>query len=421
MLVQKFRKLVSGAYLRNVGWMAAAEASNRVIRLGSTVILARVFSTQDYGLMAIIFTASDLAQVFMLRGGVGAKIIQVDGDNLSPVCNTAYWLNWISCGVIFLVQSAIAFTLPYFSHDSSVTWPLFFAGLSYLTYPLFTVPLVLMEREHRFKDVARFNVIISLATNVITATLVLAGMGIWAIVLAMLLASPVWIFLTWRAHSWRPPMRFRLEQWQDVLGFGSNLLVNSLLSKVRANVDYLLVGRFLGIEALGLYYFAFNAGSGITMSILNTFMSPLYPFICEVREDYYQFRQRYSKGIKQVSLALIPMIVLQVALAPVYVPIVFGEKWIPAIPILMLVSLSVIPRIYAWSSTLLLSAINKTKISLKISFIFTSVFIAAILATVQQGIVWVALAVCLANFLISLPISLWVHIFVFRKQRFKDA
>lgn len=417
-MVTKFKQILSSVYVRNVGWMAGAEIANRIIRLSSTVVLARMFSPQDYGLMAIIYTIFDFVNVFIMRGGIGSKIIQADEQDLKVICNTAYWLNWITCGSVFIIQCIIAFLIPVFSQNDRLTVPICLIAFTYLTYPLYITHFTLIERENKFKLAAICNVIISLITNLLTATLALLGMGIWAIIIAMLIAAPFWIILTWKFHPWRPPLHFTLEKWREIFGFGSNLLLNDLLNRLRANVDYLIVGKYLGIEALGMYYFAFNAGSGITISILNTFMSPLYPYICAVRNDYWQLRQRYFSSLKKVSLILVPIILLQASLAPIYVPIVFGEKWIPAIPILILICLSVIPRIYSWAAILLLNSINKTAISLRISIFFTTIFTLLIFAVVQRGTIWVAWAIFISNFFILLPIAFWANRFALRKHYF---
>ena len=420
-MVIRLKQILSGAYLRNVGWMASAEIANRIIRLLSIVVLARMFSPQDYGLMAVIYTISDFFQVFTLRGGIGSKIIQANEQDLQAICDTAYWLNWIVCGSLFLIQSAIAILLPYFGYEPRITVPLCLLAFTYLAYPLFVIHLILLERENRFKATAVCNVIISLVSNLVTATLVLLGMGIWAIVWSMLFTTPVWIILTRKFHPWRPPLRFSLERWREVLGFGSNLLINDLLNRVRAYVDYLIVGKYLGVEALGLYYFAFNGGSGITLSILNTFMSPLYPYICAAKHDYGQFKQRYFSSLKKVSIILVPIVLLQASLAPIYVPIIFGRKWTPAIPVLILICLSVIPAIYSWAALLLLNAIDKTRISLYISMTSTTVFILSILAVVQNGIIWVAAAVFLNSLIVSAIVIFWTHRFVLRRQNFVKA
>ncbi len=418
MFIVRLQKALSGAYIRNVGWMAGAEIANRLIRLASTVILARMFSPQDYGLMAIIYTVSDFFQVFTLRGGVGSKIIQADKQDVKAICNTAYWLNWIVCGSLFIIQCVVALVLPYFSEDRTLTLPLIAVAFTYLAYPLFTIHLTLIERENRFQAVAICNVLVSLVSSVVTATLVLMGMGIWSIIWSMISTFPIWIILTWKYQTWRPPLRFDLERWREVLDFGGNLLVNELLIKFRTNVDYLIVGRYLGVEALGMYYFAFNAGSGITMSILNTFMSPMYPYICTVRNDYWQFKERYFSSLKKVTVILVPIILLQAFLAPIYVPIVFGSKWISAIPVLILICLSVIPIIYGWAASLLLNSINKPRISLQISLVFTTILVISLFAVVKHGIVWVASTVFLSQLILTSLATIWINRFALNQKHF---
>ncbi|MBD2531224.1 lipopolysaccharide biosynthesis protein [Nostoc flagelliforme FACHB-838] len=414
MLIARLQKTLSGKYIRNVGWMASAEIANRLIRLASTVILARMFSPQDYGLMAIIYTICDFFQVFTLKGGVGAKIIQADEQDVKTICNTAYWLNWITCGSLFIIQCLVAFLLPYFSQDQTLTLPLFAVAFTYLAYPLFVTHLTLIERENRFKATATCNVVIAIVSSIITATFALLGMGIWAIIWPMLLTAPIWIIITWKYHPWRPPLRFTLERWREILGFSGNLLINDLLNRVRLNIDYLIVGKYLGIETLGLYYFAFNAGSGITNSILYTFMLPLFPYICEVKNNYAQFKERYFGSLRRTSAILIPIILLQASLSPIYVPIIFGEKWIPAIPVLILVCLSNIPKIYSWASYLLLNAVDKTRISLMIDSTFTLIFIISIVLLVNKGIFWVAFVVLFSNLALAAFVP-WINKFAFGK------
>lgn len=418
MFIARLQKVLSGAYVRNVGWMAGAEIANRIIRLASTVILARMFSPQDYGLMAIIYTLADFFQVFTLKVGVGSKIIQADEQDVKAICNTAYWLNWITCGSLFIIQCIVAFLLPYFDQDQNLTLPLVAVAFTYLAYPLFVIHLTLIERENRFKATAICNVVVSLVSSIVTATCALLGMGIWSIIWPMILTSPIWVLFTWKYHSWRPPLRFTLERWQEIFGFGSNLLVDELLNKVRANVDYLIVGKYLGVEALGMYYFAFNAGSGITISILNTFMSPMYPHICAAKNDYWQFKERYFSSLKKVTVILVPLILLQASLAPIYVPIIFGSKWIPAIPVLILICLSVIPRIYAWAASLLLNAINKPRITLQISLVFTTIFIISLLTVVKAGILWVASTVFLSHLIILSISTIWINRFALNQKHF---
>lgn len=407
--MHKFKHILSSQFIRNVGWLGGAELINRVFRLATTVTLARTFSPQDYGLVAVVYTVMDFSNVFTLRGGIAAKIIQADEQDVKTICDTAYWLNWILCSSLFIIQCSAAFVLaPYFS-NSKIILPLCTVACIYLMLPLFTIHSALIERENRLKITAICNATQSIFSNLITVILALLGMGVWSVVWAMVLTTPIWIVVNWKNHSWRPTKYFQLERWQEILHFGKNLLLLEFLNKLRMNLDYLVIANFLGIEALGIYFFAFNAGLGISMNVINTFMSALFPYICAVRSDYTQFKQRYFSSLRKIALVVVPLILAQSLLAPLYVPIIFGQKWVVAIPVLIMICLSVIPRTFAWTVSLLLNAIDKTHIRLYVDIVFTVVFAVSIVLAVNWGIFWVAAAVLLSHVLILPPFIIWAH------------
>lgn len=421
MILNKVKLLLSGQFMQNVGWLGTAELANRIFRLGTTVTLARMFSSQDYGAMAVVYTIFEFANVLTMRGGIGAKIIQADEQHLQVICNTSYWLNWILCGSIFLLQCAAAYPIAKFYNNEQLIFPICALALMYLMFPLFMVNAALIERENRLKITALCNAMQSFIANSVTVAFAILGMGVWAIVWSMVLSTPVWIIITWRNNSWRPPKYFTLERLREVIHFGKNMLGIELLHRVRSNLDYLIIGRLLGMNALGIYYFAFNAGSGITMNVVTALISALYPYICAVRGDFIQLKTRYFSSFKRIMLIVVPIVSLQSILAPLYVPIIFGQKWVTAIPILIIICLSVLPRAWAWTNSILLNAIDKTQINLYISIGYTAFFGVAILIAAQWGIFWVAVAVLVSN-LIFVPISaLWTYRYVFNKDKYSGS
>lgn len=405
--IEAIKHKFSGRYIRNVGWLGGAELFNRLFRLGTTVTLARLFTTEDYGLMAFIYTTFELASVFTLKHGISAKIIQADRQDLDTICNTSYWLNWIVCGSIFIGQCLAAFPLAYFYQNERILLPLCVSAIVYLIMPWFMVHSALIERENRLKITAICNAAQSFISNLAIVVLVLLGAGIWAIVWSMILSMPVWIYVTWKYHPWRPPTRFTCEKWREIVQFGKNILGVEILGKLRMNIDYLLVGKFLGVEALGLYFFAFNAGSGITTNVVYAFTSALFPHLCEVRHDRDRLKQQYYSSLKSIAFTIVPLVICQSSLSPFYVPIVFGQKWVTAIPILIMVCLSVIPRTFSWAASMLLNSVGRTQLNLYLDLIFTIIFTCSILVAVNWGVYWVAAAVLISHAMVLPCFTVW--------------
>lgn len=416
-LSSKIRKKFSSQFIRNVGWLGLSELVPRILRLGVVVVLSRFLNSYDYGLIAILLAVSEITRVFM-DFGVSAKIIQADDENVEELSNSGYWLNWVIFVSLFFIQSLIAFPVSWFYNDSQLILPICFGGLPYLIWPLSAVKNALIQRENRLKITAIHNAVQNSLSYLLSALFASQHFGLWSIVLSGVLVTPVGVVIYNLNHDWKPTSGFTTHRWGELISFGKNILGGHLLGAVRNNLDYLIVGRFLGIEQLGIYFFGFNAGLGISLSIINALGTAIFPYLCEARSEVAKFKQRYLNGLKTIAFVIIPLVLLQVSLAPIYVPILFSPKWVVAIPVLMLICLSAIPRPFADAAAQLLVAVNKPHLVLRWDILFSILFLAALLIGVQWQAVGVAAAVLIVH-LVAMPLfTLWATYSVFPKLKY---
>jgi teichuronic acid exporter len=412
-LIQKF----DSPFLRNLRWLGLSGGVIRITRLLTTIVLARFLSSHDYGLAAIVLTINDLIRVFT-RNGIGARLIQVQEEKLESMSQAAYWLNWTIAISLFVIQCLLSAPLAWFYHDSSLILPICAIALGLLLIPHGLVQAALIQRENRLKVVAIVEMLQFSTDNILCLVFAIAGWGMWAIILPKILVPPIWVYVMLKNHSWRPKGHFNTQYWGELMSFARNVLGVELLNTLRGNLDYMIVGAFLSVEALGIYYFAFNAGLGVSIGIITSIKSALLPHLCNARSDLVQFKQRYFSSLKTIAIAILPLVALQSSLAPFYVPLVFGEKWIPAIPVLILICLSAIPRPFADSASQLLLAVDKPQIDLVWNVIFTILFAIALLIGVRWQSFGVAAAVLLIH-LICLPLfTTWATRYVFKKLSF---
>ena len=416
MMINKLKQKLSGQFIRNVSWLGGAELANRIFRLGTTFTLARMFSPHDYGLISVVLTTYEFTTVFTLRYGIGAKIIQADEQDLKVICDTSYWLNWILCSLLFIIQCIAAFPIAWFYKDNQVIVPICVLALVYLMLPFFMVQSALIQRENRLKITALCNVTQSILSNILTVSLALFGLGMWAVVLSTVLTTPVWIVINNMNHPWRAPKLLKLNRWQEITNYSKDLLGVELLGKVRGNIDYLIIGRFLGIDALGIYYFAFNAGLGISQNVMGAFTSALFPHLCAVRGNFQQLKDKFFNSLKSTAVIVVPLIFIQSSLAPFYVPIIFGQKWVTAVPILVLICLSALPLPLANATYLLLKAVGATQIVLYWNLIYTVLFAISLLVAVKWGILGVAASVLICQLMSQSIFSIWAIRYVFSKN-----
>lgn len=374
-------------------------------------MLARTLESSEYGLMAILYVFLEFSQVFIWHG-VTAKIIQADEKDLQEICNTAYWINWSVCLLAFSIQCGIAYPVSQLYSSPQLFWPLCLAATTYLIVPFFLVKASLLERAGRMKEVAFINAAQSTTSNLMIIVLVMLGWGIWAIATSISLSTLVWLVVNFRESSWSFPKKVTFDKWKEIAGYTQNIIGVQLLNKLRGNLDYLIIGKFLSVEKLGLYYFAFNAGSGITMNVVNTFLWALFPHLCGLRQDPQQLKAEYFKNLKTIMSFVSGIVILQSSLSFFYVPWVFGNKWIPAIPILILICLSVIPNSLKLIGSILLNVDDKAHFTLFFDVIYTVVFtisllLAVNLADANTATYWVAIAVLACNTVMGGLFSVW--------------
>ncbi len=413
-LIANLKQKLSSQFIRNLGWLGMAQIVYRAFRIILVIVTARYLTRYDYGLGAIVLAVREFAIAFC-DIGIGAKLIQAEEKELKVLCNSAYWLNWIVFIGLFFIQCVASFPVAWFFKNNDLILPICVSGVAYLFWPISGINKTLIQRENRFKIIAITESVLNFVSMIIGGVAAVCGMGVWVYVLGGVIVAPIEGMIFLSKHSWRPTTGFTTKHWRELFTFGKNILGVSLLRTLRNNLDYLIVGRFLGIDELGKYFFGFNAALGISLSIISAINSAILPHLCAARSKGTEFKKTYFNSLRNISFIIVPLVLLQSSLAPFYVPIVFGKQWISAIPILILICLSAIPRAFADATSQLLVAIGKPHLDLYWNVLFTSIFAGALFIGVRWQGIGVATSVLVVH-VICLPLyTLWATRFVFPK------
>ncbi len=403
-LLKRLTKLFQGRFLKNASWLAGAELANRITRLLTAIVLARYLTPIEFGIAAVALTCNELIKV-LAQNGVGAKIIQANEDELAQVCNTAYRLNWIFFSGLVVLQCSVAVFIAKHYQNEELGYMIAYLSVVYLIMPFGLVQTFLIQRKNKLHVTAVISASQITVDNLLTAILALFGFGIWSIIIPKVVA-PIWLFGTLSQQYWAPTVGMRMKNIGNIIHFGKNILGAELTKALRINVDNLLVAWILGLEAAGIYYFAKNAGLGISLSLISAFNLSLFTHLCEYRNDINRLRIEFFKSIRSTSIFLIPIIVSQALLAFWYVPIIFGEQWSIAVVPITLLCLSAIPRPMGDAASALLRAIGQPNVDFVWNIIFSIGYLIAIVIGLQWGVVGIAAAVLMVHMLMPL-FCLW--------------
>jgi len=185
------------------------------------------------------------------------------------------------------------------------------------------------------KELAAINTAQVATDHALTAILAIMGFGAWAIVLPKLLTAPIWLIGMLRTKAWTPNRAAGFASVSGILKFSWPVLGSELMCACRDQLDKFIVSVTFGVEALGLYYFAFNAGLGVSTALNKAFSNAIYPHLCAAKDQV----QTYRKALRNLGIPFSIVYCAQAAMALVYVPIVFGSTWESAAPLVAILCL----------------------------------------------------------------------------------
>ncbi len=372
-------------FLHRLGWMLAGEGVARVTRLLTAIVLSQYLSAFEFGIAAIVLSVDEMLKV-LTRNGVGQKIIQCDEAQLNSVCHRVYQVNWILHIGLFCLQLVIAKPLAMAFNFPELQYLLLSLGVTYLIYPFAMVQVNLVQRQQDMKKTGSIFAAQVGTDNVLCAVFALCGMGIWSIVIPKLIVAPIWVLLYRKSHEWRFS---RLEgkcALTDITEYSVSVFWVELLKTSRQHLDRFLIGFLIGVEGLGIYYFAVNAGSGFTIALIKAFTTVTMPDLCNrarnvacheslVSCDWYQL---YLSAMTRFFFIVVPVVLLQLFMAPVYVPVIFGQHWDMATPILMVLCAAALSQGFVDVGAQVFRASGKTRQDILINLMSTMTFFAAI-------------------------------------------
>ncbi len=384
-------------------WVGGSQLAMRLGRILTTIVVARMIAPELLGVVAIALAANELAHV-IAKNATNGRIIRADDDELSDICNTAYYVNWLVGIALFFLQVVIGWGLSLVYSNPTLLHLVAVLSFSYLLLPIAQVHSAVNLRNEKIGLISKTEIQQTFLDSALTVLMVFAGFGVWSLVLPKLLVVPLWIKAHLDASHWKTPKKITLYKLNEHWVFNSRVMGVELLGVVRQNIDYILIGYFLGMQALGIYYFAFNAGLGITRGFILSLNNAFYPHLCAVKSDHLKLHSGFVKGLRYMLLLLVPVLGLQAIFANQYVPILYGEQWneFDAAQLVALLCLTGFPLLIMEATTQYLRAQGRSGNDLWWHTIFTLFFTLAILIGVNFDLLGVTLSVLIVQFIAAL-------------------
>jgi len=313
----------------NMSWAAVGRLTSAVLRVGMQVILARVLDPTAFGLMSMAIVYTSLVAIANEMGLSSALIQRRDAEDED--FSTAFWASLMLGSLLFLASYALAPLVAALFREPDLIPVLRVVALGLVIDPLGRVHAARLTRGLRFRELSIAMIVQIVSNSIVAIGLAWIGFGVWSIAYGFVVGGAAKAAILWILEPSRPSLRFEYWRLRHLLGFGGFVVVFNLLNFTGSNMDYLLTGRILGAEMLGIYTLAFTLAMIPKNYLVSIVECVAFPTFSLVQDDNKLVRRGYLKIVSHTAVITGPILLCLGLIAPEFVAVVLGAKWIPMV------------------------------------------------------------------------------------------
>ena len=389
---------------RGAALTLGAQGARVIVQLTSVILLARLLTPGDYGLIAMVIAIIGVGEIFR---DFGLSSAAIQAKHLSSrQRGNLFWINTAIGGILTVVVFATAGLLAA-AYGRAELVPIAHAlSWTFLLNGLATQFRATLVRELRFRALAASDVAAPAIALAVATVAALLGWGYWALVAQQLSQALALLVLLALLAGWLPGLPRRGEPMRGLLTFGWHMVAAQLVGYISNNVDSVLVGMRFGAVSLGIYNRAFQ----LLMTPLNQVRTPLtsvaLPILSRLAEDGRRFNDYVARGQLALGYSLVAALGVVVSAAEPVTLVLLGERWAAVAPILRLLAIAGVFQTLAFVGYWVYIARGLTADLLRYSLVSAAIKIACIVIGSNWGVIGIATGYAIAPAL-SWPISLW--------------
>ncbi len=392
---------LKGRSVRGGAITLLAQGSKFILQLSSTIILARLLTPNDYGLIGMATPIIGFVQLFKDLG-LSTATIQRDEINHQQV-STLFWINLVVSILISLVFAALAPVVAWFYHEPRLLQMVLVLSSIFVFGGLSVQHQALLKRQMRFASIAKIEIISVLGGIVAAIVAANYGLGYWALVIMQLATALINAMGTWIVCSWRPGLPSRNSKVGSMLAFGGNLTGFNCINYFSRNLDNILIGQYWGGGQLGLYSKAYQLVLLPIQQINIPINSVALPLLSRVQTDSQKYVHYYYKFVLAIVFLGMPMVAFSFAVTDKLILLVLGEQWLEVVPIFKFLIPAAFMGTFNLASAWVYQSLGRTDRQLRIGVVMSTLDILIFLVSVRWGAIGVAAAYGLSRPLIWFP------------------
>ncbi len=374
--VEMKNKVVKGLF-----WKLLENGGAQAVQFIVAILLARLLTPAEYGVVGIIMIFITIANVFV-QSGFSTALVQkknADASDFSSVCYFELALSVVLYAVLYLAAPWIAdfYGIPELKEIVRVLAVVLFPGA------VISVQTAYVSRNMEFKGLFLSTLAASLISGVFSIGMAMKGFGVWSMVGQQTIYYFALMIVLFFTVSWRPVWLFSIEKLHTLFSFGWKLLCASLLDTVFNNLYGLLIGKIYNEELLGSYNRGEQFPKLIATNLGAAIQAVLLPAFSAKQDDMREVRNMVRKAIQMSSFVVLPMLLGLFAVADTLVLVLLGEQWLVCVPFLRITCITYCFWPIHITNLQAINAVGRSDIFLKLEVVKKGLSVIALLIGMQ--------------------------------------
>lgn len=387
--------------IKGLAWSVLDNSGQQLLKFIIGIVLARLLSPQEFGLIAMVTVFTGFASRFSDLG-LSAALIQ-KRDTSQSEFSSVFWLNVLGGSVLTVTFLVAAPFIALFYEEPMLTSLTMFVSATFLLGSLSASQRVQMKRELNFKTPSIVSIGSITISGIVAIAMAYQGFGVWALAVHMVFSSFISLLLLWFLSSWRPQWHFDWSAVKGMMGYSLNLFGTRSLNYWVKNIDTLLVGKFLGTHAVGIYSRAFALMLFPLRNISNVLTQVMFPALSTIQEDKKRVARIYLKMTQTIAIFVFPLMSgLFVTVKP-FIFVVLGPQWMDVVPVLQIMCVAGAFQAVGTLNGNLYMSQGRTDTQFKVGLFLKSNSILWIVLGLNWGVIGVAAGVTIASVINAYP------------------
>lgn len=390
--------------IKGISWSSVSQFGRQGIQYLTTIILAALLVPADFGLMALALIFIGFLALFKDMG-MSAAVIQRD-ETSDKLLSTIFWTNLI-IGSLFTLAIFFSSTfIAEFYNEPRVELILKVLSSTFFISAFSVLQKTLLEKRLEFKVLAKIELVAVLFGSSTGIILAIMGYGVWSLVFQSILNTIITTILLWIKSKFKPKLFYSFGELSSLISYSLNLAGYNLFNYFVRNADYLLIGKFLGNDALGHYYLAYKIMLYPVQNISGVITRVLFPIYSSIKNDLERYRSIYLNISKTIATVTFPLMLGIFIVARPFVDTFFKNNWNHELLIILIMILSPIGMIQSLASTTgsIYMASGKTNILFIWGIVTGFVYVSGFLIGIQFGTIGVAVSYLITTLIFLYPV-----------------